>query len=119
MVRPSDNKKSVSKQLNTSLLGWWMEAIIVLPSLARFLSFDVTKNAAALQNHKYEHQLIKLRHLLQSLLFIVFHNIRFLYRDRKIKDSAAQLSRYCLIPLSFLPIFLGFAAPFSGVSLPS
>jgi hypothetical protein len=49
-VRPSDNRNRVSKQLNTSLLGWWMDATMVFPSLAKLLSLDVTKNAAALHH---------------------------------------------------------------------
>ena len=116
MVRPSDNKKSVSKQLNTSLLGWWMDAIIVLPSLARFLSLDVTKYAAALQNHKNEHQSTKMGHLLQSLLFIEFYNTRFIKRDWKIEDRAAQLQDIVLL-LSHSYRILGLQLHI-GVKLP-
>jgi hypothetical protein len=41
----------MSNSSNTSLLGWWMDAITVLPSLARPRSVWVTKNADELQNH--------------------------------------------------------------------
>lgn len=45
----------MSKSSNTSLLGWWMEAITVLPSLARPRSVCVTKNADELQASKHTH----------------------------------------------------------------
>jgi hypothetical protein len=41
----------MSNSSNTSLLGWWMDAITVLPSLARPRSVWVTKNADELHNN--------------------------------------------------------------------
>ena len=48
---PLESRKSMSKSSNTSLLGWWMDAITVRPSLARPRSVCVTKNADEL--HMY------------------------------------------------------------------
>ena len=48
-VLPPDRRKSMSKSSNTSLLGWWIEAMTVRPSMARFRIVCVTKKAEALQ----------------------------------------------------------------------
>jgi len=48
----------MSKSSNTSLLGWWMDAITVRPSLARPRSVCVTKNADELHMHTIGARLI-------------------------------------------------------------
>jgi hypothetical protein len=53
-VLPPESKYNWSNSSNTSLLGWWIEAITVLPSLDRPRRVCVTKKAEALP-HKSTH----------------------------------------------------------------
>lgn len=49
MVWPPESRNKLSNRANTSLLGWWMEAITVRPSLDKFFRVVITKYAEALQ----------------------------------------------------------------------
>jgi len=48
MVWPCESRKRSSNRSKTSLQGWWMEAMTVRPSLARFFNVVITKKAEAL-----------------------------------------------------------------------
>lgn len=94
---PLESKYNWSNSSNTSLLGWWIEAITVLPSLAKARSVWVTKKAEALpQKTKIQK---KSRHKFSKKRCSYFTNLNNWGHNKHSPTKILLFIEYCNLPL--------------------